>query len=72
MAQYSAVGLGNAIMDALVRVPNDSVIEQFGFARGQMTPVDDAQWQKVHAVLEGHGIELASGGSCANTMDRSA
>ena len=68
MAQYSAVGLGNAIMDALVRVPNDSVIEQFGFARGQMTPVDDAQWQQVHAVLEGHGIELALGGSCANTI----
>ena len=68
MSQYSAVGLGNAIMDALVRVPDDSVIERFGFARGQMTPVDDAKWQEVHSVLEEHGIELASGGSCANTI----
>jgi len=68
MPQFSAVGLGNAIMDALVRVPDDSVIERFGFARGQMTPVDDAQWQEVHGLLRSNGIELASGGSCANTI----
>ena len=68
MSQYSAVGLGNAIMDALVRVPDDAVIERFGLARGQMTPVDDVRWQEVRAALHEHGIELASGGSCANTI----
>jgi sugar/nucleoside kinase (ribokinase family) len=68
MSRFSAVGLGNAIMDALVRVPDDSVIERFGFTRGQMTPVDDVQWQEVHGLLEGLGIEMASGGSCANTI----
>ena len=68
MSRYSVVGLGNAIMDALVRVPDDAVIERFGFARGQMTPVGDEQWQEVRAVLDEYGIELASGGSCANTI----
>jgi hypothetical protein len=37
MTRFAAVGLGNAIMDALVRVPDDSIIEQFGFPKGQMT-----------------------------------
>ena len=68
MSHFEAVGLGNAIMDALVRVPDDSVITRFGFPRGQMTPVDDVRWQEVHDELQHLGIEMASGGSCANTI----
>jgi hypothetical protein len=68
MTQFSVVGLGNAIMDALVRVPDDSVLEQFELARGQMTPVDDARWNEVFETVKGHGVEMASGGSCANTI----
>ena len=68
VSQFEAVGLGNAIMDALVRVPDDSVITRFGFTRGQMTPVDDVRWQEVHEELKHLGIEMASGGSCANTI----
>jgi sugar/nucleoside kinase (ribokinase family) len=68
MTQFAAVGLGNAIMDALVRVPDDSIIERFGFPKGQMTPVDDARWVEVHQAVRGFGVEMASGGSCANTI----
>ena len=68
MTQFEAVGLGNAIMDALVRVPDDAIISRFGFARGQMTPVDDAQWQEAYAAVKSYGVEMASGGSCANTI----
>ena len=68
MSQFEAVGLGNAIMDALVRVPDDTVITQFGFPRGQMTPVDDSQWQEAYAAVQAYGVEMASGGSCANTI----
>ena len=68
MTQFQAVGLGNAIVDALVRVPDDSVISRFGFTRGQMTPVDDNQWQEVFSAVESFGVEMASGGSCANTI----
>ena len=68
MSQFEAVGLGNAIMDALVRVPDDSVISRFGFTRGQMTPVDDSKWQEVYEAVKAYGVEMASGGSCANTI----
>jgi sugar/nucleoside kinase (ribokinase family) len=68
MTRFAAVGLGNAIMDALVRVPDDSIIEQFGFPKGQMTPVDDARWGEVHQAVKDFGVEMASGGSCANTI----
>jgi hypothetical protein len=68
VTQFAAVGLGNAIMDALVRVPDDSVIDQFGFTKGQMTPIDHAQWVDVHNAVKGLGVEMASGGSCANTI----
>jgi sugar/nucleoside kinase (ribokinase family) len=68
MTRFAAVGLGNAIMDALVRVPDDSIIERFGFPKGQMTPVDDARWVEVHQAVRGLGVEMASGGSCANTI----
>ena len=68
MTQFDVVGLGNAIMDALVQLPSDDVLSELGYARGQMTPVDDAQWQAAHDRVAGHGIEMASGGSCANTI----
>ena len=68
MTQFDVVGLGNAIMDALVQLPSDDVLTELGYARGQMTPVDDAQWQAAHDHVAIHGVELASGGSCANTI----
>ena len=68
MSQFDAVGLGNAIMDVLVRLPDDAVLHKMGVSRGQMTPVDDAQWQAAHGLVEHLGTEQASGGSCANTI----
>ena len=68
VTQFDVVGLGNAIMDALVQLPNDDVLADLGYARGQMTPVDDKQWQTAHDLVSAHGVELASGGSCANTI----
>ena len=35
------VGVGNAIMDALVRIPDEGVLDELGLARGRMTP-----WQR--------------------------
>lgn len=64
---FDAVGLGNAIMDALVRV-DDSVITELGLTRGQMHPVDHATWNAVYERVHGLGIEVYSGGSCANTV----
>lgn len=63
-----AAGLGNAIMDALVRLDDDSVLAELGLTRGQMHPVDHDRWEAVHQRIAGLGVEVHSGGSCANTI----
>ncbi len=63
-----AAGLGNAIMDALVRVEDDALLAELGLTRGQMHPVDHDRWEAVHARVADFGVEVHSGGSCANTM----
>jgi len=65
-------GLGNAIMDALVRIDDDSVLSELGVPRGQMTLVDHHRWHAVYDRLHGAGVEVHSGGSCANTIATAA
>ncbi len=63
-----AAGLGNAIMDALVRLDDDTILTELGLTRGQMHPVDHDRWEAVHDRISSLGVEVHSGGSCANTM----
>ncbi len=67
-AGFDAVGLGNAIVDALVRMDDEQVLAEFGLPRGQMTPVDDRRWNQVRARVADLGVDIQSGGSCANTI----
>jgi sugar/nucleoside kinase (ribokinase family) len=62
------VGLGNALMDALVVVEDDRVLDELGFQRGTMHPVSHEQWTDVFNSLSDHDIAYDSGGSCANTI----
>ena len=41
-------GLGNALVDALVRVPDDALLARFGLTRGQMHPVEHGRWQEIY------------------------
>lgn len=60
-------GVGNAIVDMLAMVP-DEFIEQQRLKRASMTLMDtDRQASILHA-LGDHRVDLASGGSAANTM----
>lgn len=61
-------GVGNAIMDALVRVPDDEILRELEVPRGQMTPVDHHRWHRVYDQVHGLGVEVHSGGSCANSI----
>lgn len=67
-ASYDVVGLGNALMDALVVVPDDDEIASLGAPRGTMQLVEHAKWLKLQETLEHYGVVLESGGSCANTI----
>ncbi len=61
-------GLGNALVDALVKVEDDTVLTSLELTKGQMHPVDHDRWSEIYASLEAQGIELHPGGSCANTI----
>lgn len=65
---WDVAGLGNAIMDALVILEDDSLIGELGLTRGTMHPVDHDRWQEVYERIRLHKVTFASGGSCANTV----
>ena len=68
--QFQVVGLGNALMDVLVRLDDDSVLSAQSLDKGIMHPVDDARWKEVYSAVEQLPVEraLQTGGSCANTI----
>lgn len=68
MARLDVAGLGNALVDALVRLPDDAVLGELGLNRGTMHPVDHATWEATYAGVKSLGVEIHSGGSCANTI----
>lgn len=66
--KWDVAGLGNAIMDALVVLEDDTLIDELELSRGTMHPVDHDRWQQVYERVRLHKVTFASGGSCANTI----
>jgi len=66
--RFDVAGLGNALVDALVRVDDDDILARMDLTRGQMHPVDHETWQRAFQVLQHLRPEIHSGGSCANTI----
>ena len=66
--ETDVAGLGNALVDALVRIDNEEVLGELGLTRGQMHPVDHGRWTEIFGKMEKYGIEIHPGGSCANTI----
>jgi sugar/nucleoside kinase (ribokinase family) len=65
---YDVAGLGNALVDALVRIPDDGLLSRMQLERGLMHPVDHEAWEQHFEVVRELGVEVHSGGSCANTI----
>jgi sugar/nucleoside kinase (ribokinase family) len=55
-------------VDALVRIDDDGLLEELDVPRGRMTPVDHHRWHAVYERVHGLGVEVHSGGSCANAL----
>ena len=62
------IGIGNALVDVLVRLEDDSVLKQMGLPKGGMTLIDEAQQRSLRSRMEGLPTEQATGGSAGNTM----
>jgi len=62
------LGIGNALVDVMTILDNDSIIEELAFPRGSMTLVDNETSRKIKDKTKDLEISLASGGSAANTI----
>ena len=62
------IGIGNALVDVLVRLEDEALLEQMQLPKGGMTLIDEAQQQRLRARMEGLSVEQATGGSAGNTM----
>ena len=70
MRMKSVLGIGNALVDALVRIEDDGILAEFGLLKGSMTLVDR---QTMNVILEkaaslSLNLEKSSGGSVANAI----
>ena len=65
--KFDVFGVGNAIVDMLAFVPDPFIAEQ-QLERGSMTLMDTVRQAEILGRLTDHKVELAAGGSAANTM----
>jgi sugar/nucleoside kinase (ribokinase family) len=68
MKMAKVLGMGNALVDIITRIENDSLLEEFGLPKGSMTLVDLDTSNYIQAETTGLPKSKASGGSAANTI----
>lgn len=64
----NTIGLGNALVDVLLRLKSDSVLSEIGIQKGAMDMIDEAQMIRIRASQEGLERSQVPGGSVCNTM----
>lgn len=69
MGAKSIIGIGNALMDVVVKMNDDSIPEKNGLIKGYMTLVDAEKSASINEQTDGLEKILAPGGSVANTVD---
>ena len=62
------IGIGNALTDALVILPNDELLHTFGLPKGSMTLIGDEEQQRIQECFASLDVQRATGGSAGNTM----
>jgi len=62
------IGIGNALVDVMTILPDDSYLNEFGLPKGSMTMVDADRSAEIKKLIAPFKATLASGGSAGNTM----
>ncbi|MDR1103332.1 MAG: adenosine kinase [Tannerella sp.] len=62
------LGIGNALLDVLLRLESDDTLVKMGMAKGAMDLIGEAQMRTVHQAQKGLKRDEAPGGSACNTM----
>ena len=61
-------GIGNALVDVMTMVPDESCLERFGLPKGSMTMIDADRSGEIKKSTSQYKSTLASGGSAGNTL----
>lgn len=64
----NTIGLGNALVDVLLRLENEEVLTKVGIKKGAMDMIDREQMIRIRQSQEGLERSQAPGGSVCNTM----
>ena len=68
MAYKKILGIGSALVDILIQIPNDQILNELNLPKGSMTYVNADDAVKIgEKVAQQFGSQHASGGSTANT-----
>ncbi len=63
------IGMGNALVDILIKIDDDQLLEKFELPKGSMQLVDKVKSQSLIEAMNHLNYEIASGGSAANTIN---
>ena len=64
------LGIGNALVDVLIRLESDELLNKLSLPKGSMQLVDETAAQNVLLETAHLKQEMASGGSAANAIHR--
>ncbi|MCD8031329.1 MAG: adenosine kinase [Bacteroides sp.] len=62
------IGLGNALVDVLATLTDDSILQQMDLPKGSMQLIDSDKLQQINQVFSHMQTYLATGGSAGNTI----
>lgn len=62
------VGIGNALVDVLVRLEDDSILNTLQLQRGGMSLIDDTKHAQISELLDSLNPAMTTGGSAGNTV----
>jgi sugar/nucleoside kinase (ribokinase family) len=64
----SVLGIGNALIDVLINITDDTVLQKFGLPKGSMTLVDAVLSSEIKKETKNSTRSIQTGGSAANTI----
>ena len=68
MQAVKIIGIGNALVDVLVRIPDDALLAELGLPKGSMQLVDEERARRIAQSMQPFGPQMATGGCAGNTV----
>ncbi|MCL2597136.1 MAG: adenosine kinase [Paludibacter sp.] len=63
------IGIGNALIDILLQIPDDSILTTLNLKKGSMQLVDEQKMSEILEKLKKFSTKMVTGGSAANTIN---